>query len=154
MNNLSENKKLIIVGILALIIGASLTQLCYSTFKDGYKDFRNDDRGGMMMGREGYNNTHMGMHQMPDGSMMGNMGGMDMDSMMQGMVANMKGKTGKDLEKAFLVDMIPHHQGAVEMAKMLVADPTVSAELRAFAQQIITAQEGEIKKMNVWVKKY
>jgi uncharacterized protein (DUF305 family) len=145
MNNLSQNKKLIIVAILGIIIGSSLTKISYSAFKHEYKDYK--------YGKSDMD-SHKGMHRMPDGRMMGNMGGMDMDSMMQGMVANMQGKTGKDLEKAFLVDMIPHHQGAVEMAKILVADPTVSAELRAFAQQIITAQEGEIEKMNMWVKGY
>jgi uncharacterized protein (DUF305 family) len=152
MNNLSENKKLMIVGILSLIIGASATQIYYSSFKHEYKDYKYGKT--CMMKGKGDMDSHKGMHQMPDGTMMGNMGGMDMNSMMQGMLANMKGKTGKELEKAFLVDMIPHHQGAVEMAKMLVADQTVSAELRAFAQQIITAQEGEIEKMNVWVKGY
>lgn len=150
MNNLSVNKKLILVGVLAFIIGASFTQLCYATFKHEYKGYKNKSDKMMMQGK----NTHNGMHQMPDGSMMGNMPAMNMDMMMQGMVANMQGKTGKDLEKAFLVDMIPHHQGAVEMAKLLIADKTISAELRAFAQAIITAQEGEIEKMNMWVKAY
>jgi uncharacterized protein (DUF305 family) len=40
------------------------------------------------------------------------------------------------------------------MAKKLLADPTVSQELKTFANQIISAQEGEIKMMGEWLKKY
>lgn len=95
-----------------------------------------------------------GMHQMPDGSMMMNNGGSMMDMTMNDMVGMMNGKTGKALEKEFITGMIPHHQGAVDMAKKLLADPTVSPELKNFANQIISAQEGEIKMMNEWLKKY
>jgi uncharacterized protein (DUF305 family) len=91
------------------------------------------------------------MHMMSDGKMMKNDG---MDSMMYDMVANMKGKTGKELEKAFLVDMVPHHQGAVDMAKLLLEDKTIRPELVKFANDIITAQESEIKQMNEWLKSY
>jgi uncharacterized protein (DUF305 family) len=94
------------------------------------------------------------MHQMPDGSMMMNNGGSMMDMTMSDMVGMMSGKTGKALEKEFITGMIPHHQGAVDMAKKLLADPTVSPELKNFANQIISAQEGEIKMMNEWLKKY
>jgi uncharacterized protein (DUF305 family) len=97
-----------------------------------------------------------GMHQMPDGSMMMNNGGSMnmMDMTMTDMVGMMKGKTGKALEKEFITGMIPHHQGAVDMAKVLLQDKTVSPELQKFAQDIITAQEGEIKMMNEWLKRY
>ena len=50
--------------------------------------------------------------------------------------------------------MIPHHQGAVDMAKLLLEDKTVSPQLQKFAQDIITAQESEIKMMNEWLKNY
>lgn len=99
-------------------------------------------------------NRMSGMHQMPDGSMMMNNGGTMMDMTMNDMVGMMNGKTGKALEKEFITGMIPHHQGAVDMAKKLLADPTVSQELKNFANQIISAQEGEIKMMNEWLKKY
>lgn len=137
MQFLKTHKKIIIVAIAAFIIGSVVTKIGYMSHT-------------RMMYSKG---KHMDMHMMHDGQMIrGNP--MKMDGMMQGMVQNLQGKTGKDLEKAFLTDMIPHHQGAVEMAKLLVADTTVSAELRAFAQAIITAQEGEIEKMNMWVKGY
>lgn len=101
-------------------------------------------------------NSMMNMHQMPDGSMMmNNANSMNMmDMSMKDMLTMMDGKTGKALEKEFITGMIPHHQGAVDMARKLLADPTVSEELKKFANQIITAQEGEIKMMQEWLKKY
>ena len=70
------------------------------------------------------------------------------------MVKMMDGKSGKALEKEFISGMIPHHQGAVDMAKVLLKDTTVNPELKKFANDIIKAQEGEIKMMNEWLKKY
>jgi uncharacterized protein (DUF305 family) len=140
-------KQLIIVGIASFSIGIVLVGIIGGLHRKGFenRNFGNGYRGSAMM------------HRMADGTVMANgmmNGTSTMNGMMAGMVLNMKGKTGKNLEKAFLVDMIPHHQGAVEMAKLLVADPNVSPELKAFAQNIITAQEGEIEKMNMWVKSY
>ncbi len=104
------------------------------------------------------------MHKMPDGSMMmndskmemdDNMNDMDMmDMTMNDMVGMLEGKTGKALEKEFIVGMIPHHQGAVDMAKVLLNDKTISPDMKKFAEDIIRAQEGEIKMMNDWLKKY
>lgn len=104
----------------------------------------------------GSQKTMQNMHQMPDGSMMMNDGSSMnmMDMTMTDMVSMMKGKSGKTLEKEFITGMIPHHQGAVDMAKLLLQDKTVSPQLQKFAQDIITAQESEIKMMNEWLKKY
>lgn len=106
---------------------------------------------GMGMGRD--NMMSGNTHRMSNGSMMAN-DHMDMGGMMMDMSANMKGKSGKELEKVFLTDMIPHHQGAVDMAKLLLADPAVTPELKMFASNIIKAQESEITQMKVWLSKY
>jgi hypothetical protein len=127
----------IVFGLACLLIGT----LVGGSF--GHREFRRGD--GRMM------------HQMEGGKMMMNIQmnhEMGMQNMMMDMTMAMKGKTGKELEKSFLTEMVPHHQGAVDMAKMIVADPNASAELKAFAQQIITAQEKEIGQMNEWLKKY
>jgi uncharacterized protein (DUF305 family) len=52
----------------------------------------------------------------------------------------------------FVRGMIPHHQGAVDMAKTLLAfgkDP----QLRKLAEEIVKAQETEIALMQEWLKK-
>lgn len=54
-------------------------------------------------------------------------------------------------EEAFVVNMIPHHQEAVDTARLVVARGE-SAELRKLAQDIITAQEKEIAMMQKWSK--
>ncbi len=72
-----------------------------------------------------------------------------MDDMMMDMTANMKGKTGDELDHAFLDDMIVHHQGAVDMAKLL-KEGTQRSELQKFADDIITAQTAEITQMKEW----
>lgn len=140
------NKNNILVGVVALVIGILGTNMYHS----GNDQKREVNNTGAMKGK---------MHMMPDGTMMGNgsmnmNNSMSMGSMMDSMLANMKGKSGKELEKAFLTDMIPHHQGAVDMAKLLLQDKTVRPELVKFANTIISAQEGEIKQMNEWLKNY
>lgn len=76
------------------------------------------------------------------------------DMTMNDMLKMMENKTGKDLEKEFLLAMIPHHEGAVAMAKKILQDKTVTSEIKNFAENIIKAQASEIKIMNEWLKKY
>ena len=52
----------------------------------------------------------------------------------------------------FVNGMIPHHQGAVEMAK-IVLEHGKDAEVRKLAQDVIKAQETEIAWMTEWLKK-
>jgi uncharacterized protein (DUF305 family) len=93
-------------------------------------------------------NVTSGMHMMPDGSMMGS-GGMSMSDMMTEMNAELRGKTGDDLDKAFIDEMIVHHEGAVEMAKVLLAG-TKRPELIKLGNDIVTAQTSEIQMMKQW----
>ena len=72
-----------------------------------------------------------------------------MDSTLSGMVPT-EGEAQAD--KAFLEGMIPHHQSAVDMAKVAVAK-AVKSELKIFAQRIITDQSKEIKLFQSWFKK-
>jgi uncharacterized protein (DUF305 family) len=50
----------------------------------------------------------------------------------------------------FVRGMIPHHQGAVDMAKTVIAfgkDP----QIRKLAEKIVKAQESEITPMQTWL---
>ncbi|MEK7564268.1 MAG: DUF305 domain-containing protein [Patescibacteria group bacterium] len=91
-----------------------------------------------------------GMHQMADGTMMGNVP-VNMESMMGGMMAGLQGKTGDAFDKEFLAQMIVHHQGAVEMAKAVLAT-SKRPELIKLANDIISAQTKEIGMMQEWQK--
>jgi len=66
------------------------------------------------------------------------------------MNASLEPLKGAEFEQSFLQQMIQHHRSAVEMAKM-VADHTQRAELRQFAEKIISAQTQEIDQMTKWL---
>jgi uncharacterized protein (DUF305 family) len=53
----------------------------------------------------------------------------------------------------FLDTMMAHHQGAIEMAKM-IDGKTKNAELKKFGAQIIADQEKEIAQMKAWREKW
>jgi uncharacterized protein (DUF305 family) len=93
---------------------------------------------------------------MGDGSMM--MGTPDAahKELMAGMAAMdrdmMVGGTATDLDVAFVCSMIPHHQGAIDMAKAELShgdDPWV----KDMAQKVIDAQTQEIADMLAWLAK-
>ena len=64
----------------------------------------------------------------------------------------MSGKTGDALDRAFLEGMIPHHQGAVDMAKMMARSK--HPELVKFAGDIIAGQSKEIEQMQKWMQEW
>lgn len=52
----------------------------------------------------------------------------------------------------FAKQMIPHHQGAIDMAKVQLANGK-DPEMRKMAEKIIADQDKEIAQMNDWLKK-
>lgn len=75
-----------------------------------------------------------------------------MDMSMRDMGKMLDGKTGAELNKAFLEGMIPHHQWAVEMARYLAGSD--KPELVKLGADIITAQTKEIEQMQKWMKEW
>jgi len=58
-----------------------------------------------------------------------------------------------DVDHDFVVMMVPHHQGAIDMAKGELSygkDPV----MRRLAEEIIVDQKSEIDVMNLWLKKH
>lgn len=56
---------------------------------------------------------------------------------------------GSDPDLSFIEMMIPHHQGAIEMANEAL-QKAKHQEIKQLAQNIITAQQAEIQKMEQW----
>src|SRR3989344_4864805 len=62
-------------------------------------------------------------------------------------------ENASDFDKAFIEQMIPHHQLAIMMAQMLQAG-TNRPEMLQLAKNIITSQSEEITKMQGWYKNW
>ena len=56
-----------------------------------------------------------------------------------------------DPDRDFLAMMIPHHQGAIDMARIVIASGK-KPEVRKFAEDIIAHQQAEIDLMNRWLQ--
>lgn len=55
-----------------------------------------------------------------------------------------------DADKDFALSMIPHHQGAIDMARVVLAHGK-DVEMRRLAQAIVVAQQAEIAQIEAWL---
>lgn len=72
------------------------------------------------------------------------------DNQTSSMYASM---TGDQFDKAYLADMIAHHQGALNMASQ-ARELTTKAEIRTLADAILTSQSTEVQQMMDWQQEW
>jgi uncharacterized protein (DUF305 family) len=87
-------------------------------------------------------------HMMSGGQMMRN-SAMSMGDTMDGMMQELMGKSGDEFDRAFIDEMVVHHQGAVMMAQAALQSAK-HEEIKQLARDIITAQTREIDLMQGW----
>ena len=77
--------------------------------------------------------------------------------MMQSMEKMNRDMTGAPMtgnpDRDFIAMMMPHHQGAIDMARIYLRDGKDPA-IRRMAQKVITDQEREIREMRNWQAKH
>jgi uncharacterized protein (DUF305 family) len=86
--------------------------------------------------------TSQGLGMMMGGGSLVHMGGMasgDLEAL----------RTAGDFDREFIEQMIPHHEMAIMMARMLEAG-TEREEMKNLAENIISAQSEEIEEMRGW----
>lgn len=64
-----------------------------------------------------------------------------------------RGGMRQNIDKHFIEEMIPHHQGAIDMAKLAETKATRS-EIKNLAKDIIETQSKEIADMKAWYKEW
>ncbi|RUU53012.1 DUF305 domain-containing protein [Mesorhizobium sp. M2C.T.Ca.TU.002.02.1.1] len=75
------------------------------------------------------------------------------EAAMKKMHKDMAIKYSGNADVDFVRGMIPHHQGAIDMAKVVIANGK-DPEIRKLAEGVVTAQEAEIKQMQDWLAKH
>jgi len=72
------------------------------------------------------------------------------DNQTSSMYANM---TGDQFDKAYLTDMIAHHQGALNMASQ-ARELATKAEIRTLSNSILSSQATEVQQMMDWQQEW
>lgn len=119
---MNDISKIILAGVIGIVVGAG-GAVAFS----GKSEMKMSNSGHMMHGASG------------------------MQAEMDGMMQSLNGKTGDAFDQAFLKEMIVHHQGAVAMAEAALTNAK-HQEIKDLAQEIISAQNSEIQKMQDWSK--
>ncbi|RBY84831.1 DUF305 domain-containing protein [Blastococcus sp. TF02A-30] len=73
-------------------------------------------------------------------------GGMDMEGMSEEDMTALDSASGAEFDRMFLEMMIPHHQGAVDMAETEIADGS-NPDAVDMAREIVESQTAEIEEM-------
>ena len=153
------NKEQIWYGVGGLVLGILLVNLIMpGTW-----------RGNMMYGQGGYDQNNgtaqcgptgcslqgpaTGMMGAQNGTMQQGMMGQGMMSGSSAMGSGATMMNATDTDKAFLEEMTPHHQAAIQMATMMKAK-TNRPEMKKMADDIISAQTREMQMMQDWYESW
>src|SRR3989344_597447 len=129
------NEKNLLYGVIGLILGIIVTWVFASTAVN------NQNQGMMrMMGMRNMMGSSSNM--MDDGHRFDN----EMEEAMHQIGHELEEKTGDEFDRAFMSEMIIHHQGAVDMAS-LAKQNAKRDEIKKMAEDIIFSQTKEIKQM-------
>lgn len=120
--------KIIAAGLIGVIVGFAGTSIVARKMNDKF---------GMHMDEMNKRGDHM-MH-----------GGSGMKGQMDGMMMGLEGKSGDEFDKAFLKEMIMHHEGAVQMAEAALQNAE-HQEIKDLSSAIISTQNKEIEQMKKW----
>lgn len=156
-------KKAIVIAVvagLALTSAVAFAQMQHGPGGDASKSggMHGGMHGGMMQGGMGHGGMMQGKHGGMSGSHDMQAKGDTGPSSLAFQGVNMKMHNAMNItysgnaDADFVKGMIPHHAGAVDMAKVVLAfgkDP----ELKKLAESIIAAQESEIALMQRWLEK-
>jgi uncharacterized protein (DUF305 family) len=103
--------------------------------------------GGAGSGQQGDQSGGGGHEQMDHGSMdHGQMGHGPMGMGSKGMARQMVMENGKYSDKACIDAMVPHHQGAIEMARVALKNAE-HEEIKELSHNIISSQQAEIEEL-------
>lgn len=97
--------------------------------------------------------NHNGMNMSPTNQNTANNQSMNHSEMNHSEMKSSPNTANAAYDLQFLDTMISHHQGAVEMAKMIEAKAN-HAELKTLGKNIISSQEKEIGQMKSWREKW
>ena len=143
--------KHIVIATLACIVfaGNAVAQTAPPKAGMDMKDMDQKGSGsGMMKGSGSGSGMDMKM-MMPDASDPASTAGYK--AAMMKMMMGMPQFTG-DADVDFMMQMKPHHQAAIDMAKIVIANGK-DAETKKLAQEVVAAQEKEIATIDAWLKK-
>ena len=125
----------IIIGVLSgVILGIFIARYAVNT--QNYPMLNTTGMGGMM--------------QRGQTSMMGEQGMQGMGMSMNQMSSTLATLRGEDFDRMFITLMIDHHQGAIDMAELVLSNSD-KEELKELANDIISAQTKEIEMMKGWL---
>ncbi len=133
-------RKLIIAAALAAFPTLALAQIGGTDMQTGITQ----------MGISPMDNKVQHDHAMMEGSGAGNPSALAFIKINQQMHKNMAVKYSGDTDVDFVRGMIPHHQGAVDMAKVEIQSGT-DPEIKELATAIIESQNKEIEFMKKWL---